>query len=59
MSKMQHGIMCCAIFQDLPFEIHVLMPTNIGRSGSQILKVWLHYILIFFHTNKILLYISG
>jgi hypothetical protein len=34
MSETQRGVVCRAVFQDIPFEIHVLIPTNIGRSGS-------------------------
>jgi hypothetical protein len=31
--------MCHAVFQDLPFKIHVLTPAHIGRSGSRTWKV--------------------
>jgi hypothetical protein len=37
MPEIQH-IVCCAMFQDKPFEIHVLTPTHIGRSDHTLLS---------------------
>jgi hypothetical protein len=33
------NVALCVMFQGLPFQIHVLTPTDIGRSGSHTWKV--------------------
>jgi hypothetical protein len=60
MSKMQHGVTCHAVFQDLPFKIHVLTPTHTGRNRSQTWKVRLPLCAdIFPYEQNIVIYFRG